>query len=616
MRLKGINPIEKHVEKFVLVVFGLALLGLLVLQFLGEPNAVEINGRTYAPGEVREHVRSLAQQKMGQLESIEAAPELAGDLPDYVVPFQAMLAGERMAEVRIASFGETSIIRPDGAGDFTPDQGPRNNQKLLHIAAVPMPASPAVAQFEGTVDPIIGLALVDQIPQLTEQPYDLRGISIQTSFDASEFKAMLNNPPADRSRVPLDWLRTIQILDVEFARERLVDGDWVDDGLVAPMPGRESLRAMTATQGFRPSQLADLLKGERENRIDVRSPAVYEMIAGLPWVAPVDFSKVRRTLPDQARVTRILSSLRSKDAEIERLAARRAGLADDDGRAERLDREIEKLSTEREAIVAELVELGVDEEGNTIEQVRTDLMTMPPDRADSTNLLDEPGQITLWTHDVGADKGSTFRYRARVVLTNPFFGRESRLQPSQKPEARSLVVKSDWSEWSTPIDLLEDVQYFVLDANPGQESNGIVQPASARITTAKFFYGYWRTAESRLEIGSLISTPVSLPQLWTWDIVESDDGAMLGEQRPLSTKMMITYGGFLLGVTEAILETNKDTSIESLDTLVVLHGADLKAPETRTPEGDRKSPDLATIRFSAQKGQNTTPESQDTEAGI
>ncbi|MBN4060419.1 hypothetical protein JYT11_01105, partial [Planctomycetaceae bacterium AH-315-I19] len=440
----------------------------------------------------------------------------------------------------------------------------------------------------------------------------LRGISIQTSFDASEFKASLNSPPEDRNRIPLDWLRTIQVLDVEYARERLVDGEWIEDGIVPAVPGRESLRATIANPDFRPVQLVDLLKDERANRIDVRSPAVYKMISGLPWVAPVDFGKVRRTLPDSAQVARIVSSLKSKDAEIERLAVRRDDLADPEGRnrsqAQRIERELEKLNAQREAIVGELADLGVDEQGDSINEERDDLITAPPARETASNLLDEMGQITLWTHDVTAEKGNTFRYRARVVLTNPLFGRESRLQPEQKPEAQDLVVKTDWSAWSVPITLYPDVQYFVLGASPQQESNGLAQLASARVMACRFFYGYWRIAETRIEVGSVISAMVDLPELWKWEIAEGTDGPTLGSRTPIPSEIMISSDGFLLGVSEAV----QDTSIPSLGELVVLSEAGSDVPVTRTPQIDRTSSELAAIRFSAQKGRGIAADSPET----
>jgi len=74
MKLKGINPIERIVEKIVVVVFGLVFLGLLVLQFLGDPNAVEVDGRSVPPASAREIVRSKAIQAKGRVESID--PEI------------------------------------------------------------------------------------------------------------------------------------------------------------------------------------------------------------------------------------------------------------------------------------------------------------------------------------------------------------------------------------------------------------------------------------------------------------------------------------------------------------------------------------------------------------
>ncbi|MEQ9616553.1 MAG: hypothetical protein RLN60_00805 [Phycisphaerales bacterium] len=624
MRLKGINPIERHIEKFVLVVFGLVLLGLLVMQFLGSPNAIEVKGRTYAPGDAREPVQQLAQQKKGQIESLTPAPELAGDLPDYVTPFQAALAGQGGTDVEIASLGSPTIRRPETAGG-TDLPGVQNDENLLHIASKPTPAGPIVAPFEGAVDPLVALPIADMVPQFGDQPYDLRGVSIQTSFDVGSFKSSLNNPPSNRNRLPLDWMRTIQILDVEYARQRMVDGEWVDDGVVPPMPGRRSLRGAIADPNVRPVDLQDILRAERDARADIRSPELYTMIAGLPWVAPADYAKVRRTLPDAALVTRLRNVIRSLDTDIERKTAQRADVNDPEGRgrgtAERLDREIQNAKTERENTVAQLAELGVDETGNPIEQAMSNVTMMAPDAGSMQNLLDESGELTLWAHDVTLEPGGTYRYRTRVVLTNPLFGRASRLKPEQKPLAETISVATDWSGWSDAINVPDAVQYFVLDANASRQADegnaAAAQPSFARVLAAKFHYGYWRTAQARMDIGSVLSVEAVLPELWTWEIVEGEKGPELGDRITSSSNLRITAPTFLLGVASAVTVKKDDEQAmfealaTALDALVLIMEENAETPTIRTPRADGASPSLATIRFSAQKGDSATLNAKD-----
>jgi len=375
------------------------------------------------------------------------------------------------------------------------------------------------------------------------------------------------------------------------------------------MPARDSLRNTIADPDFRPVMLVGLLKNERDSRTDIREPAMYPMIAGLPWVEPAKFASIRRTLPDQQRVARVLSSLEAQETAIERLSTRRAALADADGRnkaaAQRLDREITRAQEERDRIVVELADLGFDEEGKTIEQ---DMMEGDGEtlRSPGQNLLDENEPISVWAHDVSLEPGQTYRYQMRLVLTNPLFGRETRLTPRQKPEARSLVMGSAFSDWSDPIYVPADVQFFVLDASPQREENGLFQPSFARVQACEFFYGFWRTAQARIGVGSMVHAVTQLPELEVWAITDSDDGPVLGAAQMLPRSHEISADEFLLGVGHAIAET----SALGLDARVFLHHPD-GPPETRTPASDRAKPELAVIRFSASRGKKTAMSAED-----
>ena len=616
MRLKGINPLEQHAEKIVLVVFSAGLLGLLVIQFLGEPNAVEVGGRTVPPEDARSIIRDKALQKKGQLESIEIADELQSELVDYVTPFRERLDGAASAPIRTAALGEATLSRADTPGGEGIDNGTFvAGVKLLHVPAPPAPGSPLVAPFEGAVHPVDAVPVAGLIPQLREQPYDLRGVSVQAAFDAPAFKAALGTPPDDRSSLPTDWLRTIQILDVQLWRERLEDGRWVDRTLVEPMPGRPSLRRTLAQDGFRPAELPELLRLERENRDEIRTPAMYRMIAGLPWVEPADFADLKRTVPDQRLVASILRNLENVDTQIQRLTERREGLSDPEGRnaaaAQRLDRDLENEKTKRDGIVGQLADLGVDEEGNLFEEDAGDGRFFAEDDSvpSSQGIMDSLAPVALWAHDVTLEFGSTYRYKLVLSLTNPLFGRQSRIQPEQKDLAQRLTLETG-TPWSEPIALPEPVLFFALDASPAREANGINQPASAEVIAARFFYGYWRLAESRIQVGSLISAESSLPSLWTWAVEPGDAAVEIGDRRDLNPGLPIETGMLLMNVVPAASQEHPSLGIG-----VAIHGGD-QAPAIRNPAQDRSSQRLSEIRFSARRGDSVAlPESIDEEDG-
>lgn len=603
MKLKGINPIEQHVEKFVLVIFALALLGFLVMQFLGEPNAVEVSGRTVPPENARELVRDKALQVKGQLESVDPAPALEGELTNYVEPFARRLETQDVPAIAVESLGASALARADSPGMGTGGIGDiGSTADPLHVPTPPSPSEPLVAPFAGAVHPLVAYPIRDEIPQLGEQPYDLRGVSVQTTFDAPSFRADINDPPEGRSQLPLDWSRNIQILDVRLFRQRMVEGAWTDEQLVPPMPGRGSIRDFVMRSNIRPAELPDLLQAERENRSEIRNPSIYRMIAGLPWVSPERFPDVKRTLPDQQQVNRILRTLESVDSELERLRTRFEGLSDKESRqAQRLTREIERAASEREDLVETLRALGVDETGERIDFVSEESSAYVP--AVGQNLLDEPDPVTILAHDVTLRTGATYRYRVRLVLMNPLFGRQTRLLPEQKDMAEALTMTID-STWSDAIEVPEPVKYFVLDATPRQRRDGLAQPASIRALAARFHYGYWRTAEARVRVGSTINVTASMPALWTWSIEETDEGPAVTGRTDLDQSLSIRTMSLLLGVDPAV-----DRTVSALDSLVYLH-EEGPAPRMRTPSEDRGRRLLAEIRYSSQQGEGASlPES-------
>ncbi|MFN9970643.1 MAG: hypothetical protein ACK58T_12155, partial [Phycisphaerae bacterium] len=68
MKLKGINPIEQHLEKAVVGVTGLVFLGVIAQQFLTQPNQVTVGNATLPPERAFEPVKQAADTLKGRLE--------------------------------------------------------------------------------------------------------------------------------------------------------------------------------------------------------------------------------------------------------------------------------------------------------------------------------------------------------------------------------------------------------------------------------------------------------------------------------------------------------------------------------------------------------------------
>src|SRR6185436_9058934 len=83
-------------------------------------------------------------------------------------------------------------------------------------------------------------------------------------------------------------------------------------------------------------------------------------------------------------------------------------------------------------------------------------------------LLDN-SSVRLWSHDITAEWGKTYRYRVRVFLNNPVFGRTAALTPDQAELAKAPLMASADSEWSDQVTVDDNAYFFVTSAQEKDE---------------------------------------------------------------------------------------------------------------------------------------------------
>src|SRR6185295_15883161 len=102
------------------------------------------------------------------------------------------------------------------------------------------------------------------------------------------------------------------------------------------------------------------------------------------------------------------------------------------------------------------------------------------------NLLDNP-EVKVWAHDVTVEPGATYKYRVRIAVNNPFYGRNVKAT-QQKLTEPSLL----WSDWSAPtanVDVDRSDYFFVTSAS----DRSLASPSPrANAELFVFYYGYWR----------------------------------------------------------------------------------------------------------------------------
>ena len=107
MKLKGINPIEQHVEKVVVGLTGLVFLGVIAQQFLTQPNQVKVGDVEVPPQNAFEPVKQAATTLRARIES--ATPTLPEGFEqagkDLGAEFQRLASGAVAPRANLAPFG-------------------------------------------------------------------------------------------------------------------------------------------------------------------------------------------------------------------------------------------------------------------------------------------------------------------------------------------------------------------------------------------------------------------------------------------------------------------------------------------------------------------------------
>jgi len=534
--MKGIGFFEQNIEKIVLVVMALVFLAVLAMQFTLQPNQVEVGGQTLPPERAFNPVATEAERLSNAL--------LRTDPPLPEAPVANMAeALEAGLDTDVAPHAELPIalgprvpLRPTEA---TVDEG-----SLYAELVVPAPTGLIAHAYASTLNPVS----VKQTPGLAalvpaSQPFDKSYVSVEATLDGEALaEAAETDPDGDEGPLrpfPLHWRSGLTVLGVQIERQlHLPDGTWGEAQPVAPAPGEPDLLGRVLSKDINGRELALAVDDASTLGTQLLRPDPPPVIAGERWKPPALFEERSVELtPEQREIERNVAELDKFDERIERIQQQIEDLQqrpqrDDDPRrspaprpgsggrggaggpsrqptqttnpterkARSLQAQLERFGEQREQVLATLTDLGwspnaPDEEDDAWRLEPIDPLTQNP-------------ATPLWAHDMRADPGAVYRYRARVAVNNPAFGRGEFMVEEQKQLADSPVVFSEWSGWSDPVDVLDDEYYFITSATEG---GGIVDEPAASVEVYRFYYGYWRRESVRLEPGDVIATAITFP---------------------------------------------------------------------------------------------------------
>jgi hypothetical protein len=551
MKLKGIKPVEQHVEKAVLGVCGAAFVGALVWQLFLTKNEVKVGPASKPISAAFDPARDEAKKLEAKVGN--ASPEI----PE--VPKLAIRDALRLGVELPATSGQAFALGAGPGVRVGADTG-KPAGAAVALPTVPAPASVVAATYRNTFSPVEKLrtpALAALLP--AEQPFDKASVSVEGIFDGVAFRSVLESDPdgpnGPATPVPINWWRdpaglpAVEVLGVEMERKTIRNPDGTvpsqDEIVVVPVaPGRSGLPAEETVPSVMAwwerdarsaGDIPPMLDEVRSIGPVITRPEFYETIAGPEWERPRE-AVVAVGENDQARqqrlVKRQLAELDKDITEIEdklgtggRRAARdrapeRGGTTGSGGRGGRmsggggrggeresapselnesqrkaLEENLKRLQDRREVLVKKLESLGGTDEGPKDSEL--DEVELP--------WLDN-AKIDVWAHDLTVQPGAVYQYRMRLVVNNPMFGRG--LQEDQKALAEQKLLRGTWSEWTAPVTIDRDREFFITSA---VDNDPVTGRPKAMAEVFVFYYGYYRSQGGSFEPGDKLNLRVNLP---------------------------------------------------------------------------------------------------------
>lgn len=522
MKLKGIHPIEQHIEKIVLAFVAVALFAVFALQFLTQPNRVDVGGRQVPPQNIYIELEGLAKSLDSQLK--DGSPSLPAVAETDLV--------ERYDHAFVQSADSTTALSvPLARGvDVNRALGTEisatASSEAVSPLVVPLTTTPVAASQWGTLDPYAveaAPAYAAFVPD--QQPFDFPSVSVEASFSGTALRDALL--PADGAGIPRRfWQATgVAILGFEAQRQSLQpDGTWSQPQPIVTPPGTPTPTVAMGQESGLP-ELTEIVSNATGVLPEIARPAPPPTIAGVEWAPPTErvMAADDADLSEPERLKRRLARL---EADLERAENPRgsdpapsSGRTPGTGRTpgstgspdrpdanDRNRRRIEQLRADIEEVRKQLADLG-----ESAAAPGAGATERPGARAEAPALFEQDA-VQLWAHDLGVEPGETYRYRTRVVVNNPLFRKGGMLDESNETlqaAAEEPFARSEWSEWSEPVVVGAREYFFVAGADAGGVLGGGRPTAS--IEVYRLFYGHYRKSNLTLTPGDPVEASIRTP---------------------------------------------------------------------------------------------------------
>jgi hypothetical protein len=99
-------------------------------------------------------------------------------------------------------------------------------------------------------------------------------------------------------------------------------------------------------------------------------------------------------------------------------------------------------------------------------------------------------ELTIYSHDLTADPGTTYRYRLRLRVVNPLYNVPDMPDGPQKDKHQhQFLVDTEWTDWTRPIETPRLHHYWVQGISTSPP------PGRAKLEVWRYYKGQWRVRE-------------------------------------------------------------------------------------------------------------------------
>lgn len=617
MKTKGIPFWEQHLEHFVLGAAVVVMIGFAVMQFIGDPNSVDVSGvGKVGPGQIDALLEDKARA-IGDL--IDGAAMEIPDPTPVLSTFQGMKA-EPVVPATTLAFMSPRVTPALGTAVTS------GNRPFV-VPDIPAPFNLLAVQYFDTLSE----ETVTEHPDLKKvlpaaPPYDITWVTTAATFDAAVVRKQFGQPgPNGEAPLPLSWYNDrVDFIDVRIEREELVAGKWVKSMLLEPIPGQLTFRPKLTNRVDSATRDEILwIASDPIGRTNIIQPEFYTG-AALAWQPPNKANEKAKANPDEdpaitdirerlARLTRERDRIETKIRELNcpaesqqpppndparptgggPAAAPGAGAgvnaqsggsgrsgagqttAATEAECKKLRRNLKSLNTQVQRAQAELDRLLPDELTEPKPVVVAEEQPKP----------EVEDELVVWGHDINVQPGKTYRYRFTIEIYNPLFARKNDLIPAQQGMADKFTLASKTSEWSQPITAQPPLRLFITAARPAGQTVGIGAGTmgSAAAEVYRFRDGRWWREGFNLQPGDRI-------------------GGMRSPSRPGDKTPTIDYSTdwFVLDIVQDI-GADQNAISQGLGAMVLLQSlSDESLTQTRQPRDDASNSERSFLRQEVQ----------------